>query len=143
MPTRKYAFAYTRSLLMDKLEEHLAIALHHRYLLSLLDLYGFTHYLLDHWTDEYQMRLAKIGAALAHPAKISRPAKLRALAEIKTRLLEQDTRHRRSAHRHFVAVFRRNIGLDDVATRWLTSVDATATLDDFWYTVQTIADGSV
>ena len=71
---------------MDKLEEHLALAIYHFYLLELQRVFGLTHYLLDHWIDEYQIRLAAVRAVLVHPAKISRPAILRVLDEIEVRI---------------------------------------------------------
>lgn len=144
MPTYKVAFAYTRVQLMDKLEEQLVAALNHRYLISLLDDYKFTHYLMDHWADEYQTHVTKTADVLAHVVKLSRPGRLRALRAVQDRLTQQDARIRRAAHRHFLGVFHRTISDGGAkADLWLTAKTTDEAQDEFWQTIHMLANDAI
>ncbi|MDD5511498.1 MAG: hypothetical protein PHI12_11920 [Dehalococcoidales bacterium] len=144
MSNYRVAFAYTRTELLDKLEEQLVAALNHHYLLSLLKLYGFTHYLLKHWTNEYEIHIVKTKDVLLHKAKISNAGKLRALQEIEDRVNHYDDKLRDAAVQHFLGVFGDVVGHNTKKIQnWLTTADTDAGKDAFWAKIYAWADANL
>lgn len=142
MTIEKTAFAYTRVTFKDKAQEQLVSSLNHHYLLSLLDVCNFNHYLRDHWVSEMQGHLTEFEEVLEHSAKINKAGKLVALAEVKVLMDAKDAKARRAAVRHFTAVFSKDMTPQQHAAvvAWPAQRSTDAVNKMFWGLVQEIAE---